>query len=776
MADKLHANKPAKDLNTSVNAKPTDGLSHAGTRGKQALVLGLQRTVGNRAVQRLLMTGYDFWEEAGAPRQDVELPIFGFTIKEHSKQYMKIYELINDYHKLLSRLIIKPTKNARAEDAKTLLTALDELKHACTYYLLDHMDRFSKAKKAESKLKVGKSLSESNDRELKRNRTITKLKDVQIKADREALEAFAKLNDPQVKNHVGATWRQAVFAGTTSQHDLNQQALNDEVKVFDGITFGAPTLGLGFGGAPQPNFAGGGGAAPQGYYANAVIHAPVGQPVQTQANQLPNPDHLYTLGGKINGFVPPNLSFSVKNTPATAVVDPAQILANELFIGNGDPHVNEIAQGSIGDCYFLAALTQIVAKDPARIQQMMQVSGGNVSVDLFYKEDKTGFWKPRRITLPQTVMMSQQGYVKGAGYKLDSAPARHDWWTVTKTLPSTRTTLYALEVVRRDYVRAALWMPYLEKAYLRFAQEHGQYGTGAMSSDKDKSGGEVVNEGGYSRLVYPLFYGAYASEDQQSVEYRDEPLPDLLARNRPLIIRLLQANDPNLKDADNIEQQVNLTASADRQEHVARALTVLESMQKDGASVEFLKKKLGANYQAFTVQLVTLVEELGKAKTLNLEKAETAQPLAKAAKDTLGRGALWYDDLHSIDAERTAQVSRFVEMVANLINIGTDHSTGQRNIYSRHAYTVQSIVFKGSSDNLLNGLMHQNLDEEEFKKIDLNKSTVQLRNPHATNTPNIDDTGDVGPGGGVFDLSLEQFIRNFGRIDIGIVKGVSNGG
>src|SRR5262249_8186553 len=53
-----------------------------------------------------------------------------------------------------------------------------------------------------------------------------------------------------------------------------------------------------------------------------------------------------------------------------------------IFIGGG-PTDQDIQQGEIGDCYFLAGLHQVISRDPGKIQQMMKVTGDTVTVNFW---------------------------------------------------------------------------------------------------------------------------------------------------------------------------------------------------------------------------------------------------------------------------------------------------------------------------------------------------------------------------------------------------------
>lgn len=823
MPDQRRVNKSRKNIRDRKTPRSTPPLTVSQPALGQPVpdsILRLQGLIGNQAVQRLVMGLPEFYEQAGAPQQDVIIPL-GFTdltVKARSVQYMKIMEALKKYHELLEGTVFKPTKIARAKDAEILLKALEVLKSECNVYLLQHKKAFVSAEKTETKLNKDKKLGSADERELKRNRTFTRIVNEQIPADQKQIMTFADLENDQVAGLAGDRWKNAVFGTSASTGDLNSGALKDDIAALPNSSFKSPGKDQAFGAQPNLDnlFSGMGGAAPTGYYATATLLATDTTPITTPANQLPNVTNLYQLGAVVTGFSQPDNSYRLTNTPATAVkADPA-FLPDNLFIGDDKPHADEIAQGQLGDCYFLAALTNIVNKDPDRVKQMMRVSDSTFSVDFYYRDPKNSLWKLQRITLPRTLLMANTGGVKFAGYKMSTDPASHQWWVTKKSIPSQQkkglqigrslqpstpqisqqpttgwqvakpvpqptapvsqqqtpssASRHELTVNRRDNLRAALWMPYLEKAYLRFAQEHGQYGTGTAINDKGKSGFDVVNEGGSESRVYPLFYGGRASSNVQSIEHKEEPPPDLLVRNRSLIIRLLQANDAKLTDPDSIPQRLDITASASKKEHTSRAAAAIDAMMKNSEAVKFLQTKLDMQYGAFGEQVKVLQSELEKSKSIQSEKAEAWQPLAKAARDTVGSIPPWSATLHQADPQKPTVVTSFIELAVNLVSIGTDHSAGQRNIYSKHAYTVVGATFNDNSNTELKTLSHADLRDQELKKIDLAKSIVKMRNPHGANTPDIANQGESERAGS-FDLTLEQFIRNFSAIDIGTILG-----
>jgi len=71
-----------------------------------------------------------------------------------------------------------------------------------------------------------------------------------------------------------------------------------------------------------------------------------------------------------------------------------------------EPSINDIAQGGLGDCYLLAALSAVVNKNPQWIKDCMKDNGdGSVTVRLFQweKHGRNGGYKPKYFRLKKTV-------------------------------------------------------------------------------------------------------------------------------------------------------------------------------------------------------------------------------------------------------------------------------------------------------------------------------------------------------------------------------------
>jgi hypothetical protein len=111
----------------------------------------------------------------------------------------------------------------------------------------------------------------------------------------------------------------------------------------------------------------------------------------------------------------------------TPVTEPTQLYVH----GAGDAKdidANDVFQGGLGDCYFMAALAGIAEKDPEAIRQMIHENrdaSGNVvsyTVDL-YKRDENG----RLVKAPQTVD-AREFSQSAAGFGDKDAAGNQELW------------------------------------------------------------------------------------------------------------------------------------------------------------------------------------------------------------------------------------------------------------------------------------------------------------------------------------------------------------
>lgn len=179
-----------------------------------------------------------------------------------------------------------------------------------------------------------------------------------------------------------------------------------------------------------------------------------------------------------------------------------------IFI-NGTPSIEDIAQGSIGDCYFLAAVTTVAQSDPGHLRGLFTVNGDQVVVRLHSYDAATARWQPQAISVDMNFLHAadKSGMATdliSSGFRMGTKPTRSRWYVTVEAGED----LWVCEDAEYEF---ALWAPLLEKAYARLAERFGQYG-GAYSNDansntdangKARSGYQII-DGGYSQYIYGI--------------------------------------------------------------------------------------------------------------------------------------------------------------------------------------------------------------------------------------------------------------------------------
>ena len=183
-----------------------------------------------------------------------------------------------------------------------------------------------------------------------------------------------------------------------------------------------------------------------------------------------------------------------------------------IYISN-TPTAEDVQQGGIGDCYFMAALVSIVGRDPGKITSMTAADGrGGATITFWRAQPHTpGIlerifgtppardWIQVAVTVTDDLAVNiADNRVHGAQVRCAPNPKSQDWWA-TVVAPN-------LEIHRKDTFELARWAPLMEKAYARFAQTHGQYGGADPRGASGGSGYNAINSGFGLEVFYP-FYG-----------------------------------------------------------------------------------------------------------------------------------------------------------------------------------------------------------------------------------------------------------------------------
>ncbi len=76
-----------------------------------------------------------------------------------------------------------------------------------------------------------------------------------------------------------------------------------------------------------------------------------------------------------------------------------------------DPNPQDIRQGNVGDCFFIAALNAVMEKDPDTIKNMMEDNGDSVTVRFFKRDGKPLYVKVKK-SAPKIVLKAEDGSEK----------------------------------------------------------------------------------------------------------------------------------------------------------------------------------------------------------------------------------------------------------------------------------------------------------------------------------------------------------------------------
>lgn len=424
-----------------------------------------------------------------------------------------------------------------------------------------------------------------------------------------------------------------------------------------------------------------------------------------------------------------------------------------IFV-DGTPSVDDIHQGQIGDCYFLAALGSVVASDPARVKKMISLSGNNAVVTLHRYDEAASTWIPVTISVSTDLAQTtdEEGDdtgLLGSSFRIGKEP--------TKTAWHADVIRNNLAVQEDQYFEASLWVPLMEKAFARYAEQYGQYGgfdsenANAQADDEGaaKSGYQVI-EGGWAENIFPVVYGPdVLATDSTSMEFKAGG--DVIADNEEAVRNLLRVGGDGVEK----DKAFHMTCGMDRDTAVERLDDQLALVVASGAvdATPGFKREL---------EYLRTIVRGWRAKD-NDEKVRAK--LGQAVKEAVAPGA--WPVLQSGRAHGDFRDLRDLMLV--VANIDTDGNKGQRLTYAWHSYTVLGADWQDREGKAL-GVTQANLDAQKGT-IDPSRSRVKLRNPHGTNEPDPSGKGTAeGADDGSFSLSLETFFRVFSFQEHGLVK------
>lgn len=431
-----------------------------------------------------------------------------------------------------------------------------------------------------------------------------------------------------------------------------------------------------------------------------------------------------------------------------------------LYIG-GAPRPEDIAQGGMGDCYFLAPLHQIVSQDPSAITDNLSVSGNSVSFTFQVVDSPEGdVYREEKVTTSADLLFAQDSNGKddlvGAEVFADPEISESAWWVAYDQ------SLRSLDIHREDRHEAAAWVAYLEKLYALFAQKHGKYGDLAapesdlqslMNDDGTAKNMTEMIDGGFENRVYQMFYGADVTRKGEELFAGRQNQGSIVESNKKTITHLLL-----LSKGEKSKEKLMLTVWASIEDHIQKFdVQVKQCVQSP---------EIPSDSPVLLLLFDVLTDiSLWKMETDEGKKEQLVEQIAKLAESLID-SEVWMILDESADK---SQWQILLELAGNVQYAGTDTSDDERNVYSGHAYSVMGAVFRDVSGVEIQPDV-KNLDTD-LHKISLLDSRVQIRNPHRTNEPDLEANGPSdGVDDGVFEFSLDQFFRNFTATDFAKIE------
>ena len=474
-------------------------------------------------------------------------------------------------------------------------------------------------------------------------------------------------------------------------------------------------------------------------------------------------------------------------TAAAPVVD--EVADNSLFIDDG-PKADDLQQGGLGDCWDIATFIAIVNRDPGKIRSMMVPDAGAGATVTFYRMvkadpgalDRLARLLGRRLRdeyVEQPVKASSELAVERSrgtgepiprvllpdgrfyGNRLAHAqlraaprPKERKWWVTLNG--------GTLEVHRLDVFQMARWGPLMEKAAARFSERWGQYGHSgrddAPGTDYERRSplGYENLQGGKVAHTHAMFYGAPGDDFDAA-----NPTYDANQTGTNAVLAINQASFDIL---------LTLAGRGDRK-HPEDASAPVVTVGTDGeagylsrlgdALAEAPNDPEWASLPAPEQQRVTAVGAALQAYNAATPAAAGTYAALHAAVDAAVAPAT----NPTFVAARSPKITALRDLLLVIHNAGRDTGgDGQRSVYANHAYAVIAMSIANTPD-APHGFAIQSLPPDQrpasYRFVDVNLSTVTLRNPHHANAPNADRTPEARGQSGVFDVSLSRFFTLF---------------
>jgi hypothetical protein len=260
--------------------------------------------------------------------------------------------------------------------------------------------------------------------------------------------------------------------------------------------------------------------------------------------------------------------------------------------------------------------------------------------------------------------------------------------------------------------QAALWAPLLEKAFARFAEQHGKYGDAFQAPGAIASGYEHIVGGDRPRKLYDVFYGPdVVTTDQASTAYRPGGA-GIDPRNLKVLQQLVAFQDAAgmLRDA---RQTMHMTASAFPRRPFQMMQEIIQHLLTAGPALSSdLRQKLTA------LQGEAKAERWSEVQRLAQELVETQQwrhrldsaPQAVTDREAAAQHRARLDRIRAIVVE-VRQMDKLAPNVARLVELATAVQS-----VMPHLDPAMSPVLRGRLDGLATS-MADFLDHPDDQEI-----------------------------------------------------------
>ena len=440
--------------------------------------------------------------------------------------------------------------------------------------------------------------------------------------------------------------------------------------------------------------------------------------------------------------------------------------SSSLFI-DGTTYQEDVHQGNVGDCYFLAALLQIIHYDPSKIVQMMSLAGDEVTTTFYHREGtgEESSWKPTIIKTKLGLIARdncntehpEYFYYKGSHIRLSYSPKTSLW--TPQMQYSSEYEGYMLKIDKARYFQAALWVNCMEQAFSLFAQKYGQYGDGINDNENNEDRYEAIS-GGWSGMCLHMFYGDEAS-DSRRIE-NGAPGQDLLVSGQEMIgelLKLAQAQNGNAA------QDVHIMAATLRGSAISRYIAFASSLKTELSNICLQNPDKDIASACATVdKMLQLGQEYAKNPSGKYREGESSAEV-KDIRTELDKLSIElenneaFQDLN-LDSYKTFRQA--LGMVVEFTASNANPAGANISIYNNHAYNVDRVFFFNKDRKSLN---NEDL-ATVLKEVDLDKSYLYMQNPHGQTTPNYHEVQTRNKNDGEFKTSLKAFLNNIQTLTV----------